>query len=179
MFRQSPAGARHGWHSAGRERAGTRGPGCFPAGTLRRVPPLLPSRRFPAGTDRNQGQFFSLSVPRVTSLTARAGSADPAGMAVPGMFAHPANSDTGEKPQRTGAMGGAQPQHPTADSQAQLLGGSPAPPLPSPHPQLRRGDPALLGCPDHGAPAASSPRPPPSHTQTPALPDAHELFTYI
>lgn len=57
--------------------------------------------------------------------------------------------------------------------------GDASPLLPSPHPQLRRGDPALLGCPDRGAPAASSPRPPPSRTQTPALPDAHELFTYI
>lgn len=48
------------------------GPGCFPAGTAHRVPLLPRSRRSPAGTDRNQAQFFSLPFLGVTSLTARA-----------------------------------------------------------------------------------------------------------
>lgn len=69
---------------AGREWEGNRGPGCVLTVTPHRVAPLLPSHCFPGGTDRNQGQFFSLSISRVTSVTARAGSADPAGMAVPG-----------------------------------------------------------------------------------------------
>lgn len=82
MFRQNAAGARHGWQGAGRE--WERGPGCVLAVTPHRVAPLLPSRRFPGGTDRSQGQFFSLSIPRVTSVTTRPGSADPAWMAAPG-----------------------------------------------------------------------------------------------
>lgn len=67
-------------------------------------------------------------------------------------------------------VGGASPQ-------AQLLGDS-SPLSHSPRPWLHRGDPTPLGCPDSGsrAPAASSPWPPPSPTQTPVLADAHKLF---
>lgn len=104
-----------GWQRAGREPAGPRWPGCLPAGTPHRLPPLPPSRRVPAGADRIQGQFFSLPVPGVTSLTA---TADPAGT-----VAQPENSDTRDKARGDGVLGA--PHH--RDPNITGRGGNPTP----------------------------------------------------
>lgn len=163
MARQNSAGARHGWQGAGRDGQGTGGPGCVLAVAPHRVAPLLPSRRFPGGADRNQRQFFSLSIPRVTSLTAGPGKADPAGMAAPENLPTRGTWTPEKIPNEPGHWGGAQPQHPTAAPRAQFLG-DPSLLVPSRHPQHCRGGPSPVGVPRK---SEWSPRAPPPGTRKP------------
>lgn len=169
MFRQKAAGARHGWQGAGRE--WERGPGCVLAVTAHSVAPLLPSRRFPGGTDRSQGQFFSLSIPRVTSVTAGPGSADPAGMAAPG------NSPTRESwtPEKTHSEPGQWGLHsPGTPRQPPELSfwGTPVPVRPPVMPSIVGGTQPLRGAQRGGAeprrphPAAHKPQCSPMYTDS-------------